>query len=356
MQVASFEERQLEHYLQRTRNECPFADWARQHEGSLSLIAVEGFEERSVGILEAIAQLGLPVREAFVATYMSNEDANARYRERFERALRQLSAHAINRLHLTETGDWLREALSTVTATTVLVDITGLSTRSLFGALDAAAHQSHSVVIGYTEAGEYWPTKAQWEELCQTLSNPTAIPDVVDQQPWLFGHEHRVELVPNHEGYDSVGSGRALVGFLPFKSARLAAVLAQEEYEEFVFVAGRPRLAENHWRLQALRQINQNITRDRRVMEMSTFGYRAALEQLSRVLYKPIEKGLPPLVERYDVHLALLGSKLQDVACWALSCMVPGITVVTSVPKAYFAGSFSERIGMQWAFPLFRPV
>lgn len=76
-----------------------------------------------------------------------------------------------------------------------------------------------------------------------------------------------------HEGYDSAGCRRALIGFLPFKCARLTAVLGDRDYAEFLFIAGRPRLKENSWRLDTLKKINHDIVKDRSVLDMDTFGY-----------------------------------------------------------------------------------
>jgi hypothetical protein len=172
----------------------------------------------------------------------------------------------------------------------------------------------------------------------------------MDDEPWLFGHEHRVALVPNHEGYDCAGASRLLIAYLPFKCARLAAVLGVEDYSKFLFLAGRPRLPVNDWRFEALKKINEPITRDWPIVEMRTFDYRAAFEQLTGLLFD--ERAY---IEEADIHLAILGSKLQTVACWALSTIVRSITVVTSIPLRYYPKAFSEGIGESWVFELTRP-
>ena len=163
----------------------------------------------------------------------------------------------------------------------------------------------------------------------------------------MFGYEHHVELVPGHEGYDASGTGRALVAFLPFKASRLAAVLGDEDYAEKLFIAGKPPSPQLNWRLDALKEINESLTRGARVEEMSTFGYRRTLEGLSNLLL-----GDDSLLWRYDVHFAALGSKLQTIGSWALSRIVPSITVVTSVPSRYYRNAFSEGIGPTWVFRL----
>jgi hypothetical protein len=61
------------------------------------------------------------------------------------------------------------------------------------------------------------------------------------------------------------------------------------------------------------------------------------------------------LLKRYNVHMAILGSKLQTVGCWALSRVISSITVITSVPQKYYAEAFSEGVGRSWVFKLTKP-
>jgi hypothetical protein len=338
----------IDTYLADAQPEQLVNEWKDDRRQPLTLILVEGFEERCAGIIEAAASARLPIAQVIVGIYASRLAENATYAERIRDAANSLGA-SITTFELTRDLDGLRGAVSSAKHD-LLLDITGLSTRVLFGALDVAATYERQVYIGYSEAAQYWPTKDGWDTLAKSLATAAAIPDAVEEQPWLFGHDHRVELIPGHEGRDGIGRGRALVGFLPFKAARLAAVLAQEEYEDFVFIVGRPRLPSNHWRVDALRQINQYNTKDRLTIEMSTFGYLDALRQMRHILFSPTKDVHAPIIERYDVHIALLGSKLQDFACWALSRLMPTITVVTSVPAKYFPKSFSAGVGRSWIF------
>ena len=84
---------------------------------------------------------------------------------------------------------------------------------------------------------------------------------------------------------------------------------------------------------------------------MDTFGYREAIKQLTTVLFRE-----PGLLRNYDVHLAIMGSKLQALASWVVSSIIRSITVVTSVPAQYYPEAFSKGIGQQWIFPLIPPT
>jgi hypothetical protein len=86
------------------------------------------------------------------------------------------------------------------------------------------------------------------------------------------------------------------------------------------------------------------------VKEISTFSYRNTIEQIASLLFIK-----PALLEKYDVHLAITGSKLQTIACWVASCIVNSITVIASIPATYYPESFSDGIGVSWVFELFPP-
>jgi len=347
---SSLEARLCQDFLTRTEDEASLDLISAESLAETALFAVEGFEERSVGVLEMLANKAC-VSELVIARYDEHRGPNTKFRKRFDRAARKLAPSHWRTVHNTNDGSWFLQELSNIKSTRILFDITGASNRSLFGLLDAAVSSGREVLIAYSEAGEYWPTQNDWRTLRRELVAPDDLARVVDEKPWLFGYQHRCELVKGHEGYDSAGSARSLVAFLPFKPARLASVIGEEEYSAFVYVAGRPRLPENEWRLKALIEINADLTRGQRVLTMDTFGYRKAFKQLTDILF--VE---PALLNNFDVHLAPLGSKLQVVACWALSSIIRSVTVVTSVPLKYFPEAFSEGIGERWVVRLVAPI
>jgi len=350
MSHISLEQELCQDYLSRSENEQPFDGWVEGRTGTSALLAAEGFEKRSLGLLEHLARTKTQLSGLVIGRYKHAPDLNKRYRKRFETLAEVVSPGKWKVFDNLNDGQWVQAGLEWLEADDVILDISGISNRGLFGALDAAAASSRNVFVGYSEAKEYWPKKRDWRELEKSFSDNTILPEMVDEKPWLFSYEHRVEIIPGHEGYDAAGAGRALIAFLPFKCARLAAVLGEEDYREFLFIAGRPRLRKNAWRLEALRKINSPLTRERPVMEMSTFAYRSALSELASRMFSENS-----LLCKYDVHLAIMGSKLQLVASWVLSRIIRSLTIVTSVPARYYPEAFSEGIGASWVFRLVVP-
>ena len=317
---------------------------------SCTLLVVQGFEERSVGLLEALVGERIKVRRIVIAKYSAVDIENLRFEDRFISAGFAASELPPTEVVTNNDGEWITPFLVDSPTTRIVVDITGVSNRAMFYVLDKLASCDMEVHLAYTEAGEYWPTMSAWNAVKESLEPGGSFSEKVDDLPWLFGHQHRHELVLNHEGHDSAGSQRAIVAFLAYKAARLAALIGIEEYSEFLFIAGVPRLDENRWRLNALKEINTDLIQDHQVVEMLTFDYRNALQQLAGVLFDN-----PGLMRKYDVHLAILGSKLQSVACWALSSLIPSLTVVTSAPTKYYPDAFSQGIGNTWIFRLVSP-
>jgi hypothetical protein len=251
-------------------------------------------------------------------------------------------------------GTWVRETLSRAGGQRVAVDMIGLSCRGLLGALDEIASTTHDVTVMYSEAAEYAPTRSDWERIRRDSLPENVghdqVADLADEGEWLYSGRHfHVELIRGHEGYDVAGTS-ALVAFLPFKAAHLAAVINQAEYSQYLFIAGRPRRAENHWRLDALREFNRVVTKEWPTVVMSTFDYRVAVRELAELLFSP-----DSLSTRCDIHVAPMGSKLQTLACWAVSRITRSLTMVTSVPTRYFPSAYSEGVGESWFFPFLRP-
>jgi hypothetical protein len=331
-------------------DERPLWDLLGDSQSSL-LVVPEGFEERSLGVIEGLASRRIRTYKVVRATYPHDpEGLNDLYRDRFETAASQVSRGAPMSVEIDARGSWLVDALAEAPGAPVILDITALSNRLIFPTLDALAEKGTPVLVAYTEAGEYWPTESAWNSLRRSLAPTADIGEETDQKRWLFGQDHEIAFVDGHEGFETGAAGRALIGFLPFKCARLAAITGELDFSSSVFVAGVPRLPENAWRLDALKRINARLVGRWPVVEMSTFAYKCAFRGLCGLLREDACSLL-----KYNVHIAILGSKLQNVACWALSRLLPEITLVSSAPGKYYRESFSDGIGVSWGFPLLDP-
>lgn len=340
-------------YADRAIAEQPFTNWEPM--GRLpALLVSEGFEERSLGILQILARRGVRLPRLVIGRYANDVDLNKKYRARFGELAEAVAPRAWIVVENHDNGDWVRQALEAIAEPAVALDITGLSSRAIFGALDALSCAKADAALMYSEAAHYWPSVEDWVEIekerTPEFRSANALADRADESDWLYsGRNFHVDLIESHEGYDVAGT-TALVAFLPFKAGRLAAVMSHAEYSEYVFIAGRPRLPANLWRLDALKRINGVVTREWPVVEMSTFGYREVLRQMAALLFSS-----DSISHRCDIHLAPMGSKLQTIASWALSRITHAVTMVTGTPSRYFPDKYSKGIGASWFFPFVRP-
>lgn len=347
MSKLSFESEAASRFLSTSQPEALLNDIISDISEPIDFAVVQGFEDRSLSALQRIGEARRPIDTLYIARYPDANSANARLSEALHELVKSSAPRTLQHVRLLKDGGWVSALRHRGTSRPLFFDITGLSTRHLFGALDQVSRQIRPVYLIYTEAETYWPTFDAWRELTATHQDSEKLAQKVDEMPWLFGCVHNVEAIPGHDGFDSLVSGRALIAFLPFKGARLGAILGEQDYREILFLSGQPRLRANRWREQALRDINEPLLGQAEPIVLSTFGYRDTVQNLMAVL---TDNNSPLL--KYNVDLALLGSKLQTVGCWVISQIFPSITCLTATPAQYFPASFSSGAGSSFAFPI----
>lgn len=314
-----------------------------------AMIVVQGFEERSSGAMARLRDAGYRARSICILQYPGQHEANSRYQEAVHDEAYKLSRREPHYFNLGEQTDSLEKAIKSSDSPMVLLDITAMSNRLIFAAFDAAARSGRKVIPVYTDAVTYSPSREKWEAVEGCELGPLSVADIVEQQEWISNSNYCVSIVEDHEGYDGAGIGKALVAFLPFKSARLSSIIANEDYSSFHFLAVKPRSPCNAWRLEALKKVNAPYICGHVVTDISAFGYVQAAGALSRMLL-----GKRGIMRNHDVHLAVLGSKLQTVGAWIVSSFIDSITVVACTPEKFYPQSYSEGIGETWLldFPL----
>lgn len=346
----ALEQELCEEYLKASSGEIRLKEIIGSFGTGTTLVIMQGFEDRTSGVLEAFANARLKTERLIIARYLKADGKyDQAHTSHFEALARRVAPRSWTVVPNSNDGEWVKEAMA-ADGDRVVFDITGASNRAMFRILDNLEASTKPIFIAYTEAKQYWPRKQEWDRLRRQLTAHHSIAELVDTKPWMFSYEHTVELVPGHEGYDASGTGRALVAFLPYKSSRLAAILKTEDYAEKLFIAGRPPAQELAWRVEALKEINENLIRGSRVEEVSTFGYRRTLTELAKILFRD-----DSLLWKYDVTFAALGSKLQGIGSWVFSRIVPSITFTTSVPARYYKKAMSQGIGTSWVFEFTRP-
>ena len=344
--ISAGEKQLYSQFTSGSSDEEPMGEWIERHR-TFGLVVTEGFEERSVALLRKLTDMNVEIPQIAIGRYTPESEMNMRHREEFDSLAERKSGGSLFHIANHDDGMWIQDALNRIECEKVVVDSTGLSNSGIFGMLDSINESDKDIYVAYSEADQYWPKEQQWTNLLRKIDDPDSLAELVDEKRWLFSDEHSVNLVVNHEGFDSPGSNRALLTFLPYKRSRLAALLHEEDYSEVMYIAGVPRLKENAWRVDVLEKLNHRHIIGRPITRLSTFGYRATLYSLFEHFFGP-----PCMVAQYNLHLAILGSKLQTIGCWAASRIVPSISIVTSKPTKFYPDAYSEGCGETWFIKL----
>ena len=118
-------------YVDRSTDEIPYEKWAACQRSLPSLITVEGFEERSLGLLRHFADMQTSLPSVVIARYANDEQLNTRYRNDFEQLAKKTSSGRWTAVKIDSEGKWLQDALDLAETDEVMIDITGMFMASL---------------------------------------------------------------------------------------------------------------------------------------------------------------------------------------------------------------------------------
>ena len=121
----SIELKKCWHYADSAVSEQPIQDWQPSDEVP-SLLIAEGFEKRSLGILQNLSRRSIRLPRILIGRYIRDDDLNKKYREQFEVLAQELAPNAWKVIENYDTGIWVSDALKMIPAPSVALDITGL--------------------------------------------------------------------------------------------------------------------------------------------------------------------------------------------------------------------------------------
>jgi hypothetical protein len=240
-------------------------------------------------------------------------------------------------------ADRLRRLLSVLArekggAPLVVLDMSVLPNRIVMRTMKALIEADIDLIIVYSEAKIYHPTK---EELDGSPSEWSA-----DDK---MGLERGVaNVMPSREypGQHLDPFPDFLILFPTFKAQRTKAVIARVDpsllavpADKIFWLIGIPHLEENRWRVDALRKLN-GISNNVPQIEVSTFDYKVTLSTLDAVYRDKCME--------YNITISPLGSKLQAVGTSLFCHMHPDVRVMFAIPKEYNAAHYSEGSGAIW--------
>jgi hypothetical protein len=220
----------------------------------------------------------------------------------------------------------------------VTLDFSVTANRLLLRCMKVLLEYDIRARIIYSEAAIYHPTRKEYEQ---------------EPAKWerddLLGLERGVsEVMPSidHPGHALDPLPDFLILFPCFKPDRSKAVISfvdpsllANPGDKVVWLLGVPHLADDRWRLDAMKKIN-GIGEGVPQYEVSTFEYKDTLQVLERLH--------ADRSERHTMTLSPLGSKMQALGTALFCYMHPDVRVIFSTPKEYNAAQYSDGCKEVW--------
>ena len=306
------------------------------------LICALGYEERTTGVVQALAEQGASVMRALVRRYETNVSDNEARRADLDSGLRQIGAES----------DWvdgrsetfaakIEEALASLAPTAVVaIDLSSMKGRLILAVVNAVArHPQCRLLVFYSEAETYFPTHERYltEQESMDDSGSLGLETGVDKVRVGvdFQGQHTPELVDLVIILSGFSRDRALAAIRYVNPALLTS-----REGKVLWALGRPHLPQDAWRLDAMKAIHEVSDTDRQV-ELSTFDYRETVEFFEALCDQEW------LISNLSV--APLGSKFQNFGL-AVECVVrPEIRVVTASPESYSAHEYTQGVRATWS-------
>ena len=304
-----------------------------------------GFEPRCLNLPGSLKDAGYTARRAVYFTYATNLDDNRVNLPTLESHLCTISSKVeMMGADTTDFPNKLRSLLELTMSEAqgkpprITLDISVTANRLLLRCVNVLLEYEVCLRIIYSEADIYHPTKAEYSEEPSKWGS--------DDMPGLERGVDEVLHSIDHPGHGLDPLPDFVVLFPSFKSERSKAVvsfvdpaLLASPSGKVVWLLGVPHLDEDIWRLDAMKDINEIGSTDKKY-EVSTFDYKATMQILE---YLHAEKS-----EGHTITVSPLGSKLQALGTALFCHMHPDVRVIFSTPKEYNAARYSDGCKNIW--------
>lgn len=301
------------------------------------LVVCAGFEDRGLGILQNATaskqsfNVLLIKYEPFVPQnrLVTLRDICARHKLRIEEIV-------YDRQNPIGFGKKIVEKLGDVGGK-IIVDVSAMSRIlivQVLVALSKTAKGFFNCAVGYSEALEYPPTRAEADaELAKSESDPTfAI-------LFLSSGVFEITVLPELSSFAPSAAQTRLICFPSLDAHHLTALRAEIQPSRVTLIEGVPPSPQNHWRQKVIHSINRlDQIPEAEFFQTSTLDY---LETIDR------------LINLYNEHsiserllIAPTGSKMQTVAVGIFRSFVEDVQIVYPTPHGYCSpANYTRGVG-----------
>lgn len=288
-----------------------------------ALITCAGFEDRALAFLESAVNansrgflvVGIDYRPEVAENRMSKfDELAARAGARTRRITYERQEPESSREILAPAAD----------AERIFVDISGMSRLLIVQLVAAGVREGllHKMVVIYTEAQEYPPTRAEVEDRLAGEEDYLGILNFISSGVFA------ITIVPELSTVSMQGQPIRLIAFPSFNPTQFAAVCAEIQASFFSIVNGVPPRQDYSWRRTAIRKLNNiDSIREKEEYDVSTLDYRETLRLLLD-LYR--QHGA---VEKFVISPT--GSKMQSVAVGLACGFLRDLQIVYPTPRSF---------------------
>ena len=310
-----------------------------------------GFEPRCLTVPAELASAGYRATRAIYFEYNTNIEDNAMNRPQLLQHLRAIAADVLPPINVDdlEFSRHLRDLLSSLNRDQsgkdplVFIDISVAANRLLMKCVKVLLESNIRLRFFYSEAAIYHPTHDEY----------LSIINRDDGDDGTLGLERGVSSVPpseEHPGYHIDQLPDCVLMLPSFNRERAWTVIREVDpalrispAEQVVWLLGVPHLPDDHWRLDAMRSINQ-VAPEAPQYKVSTFDYRESLRTLETIYQE--RDG------QYKFTLSPMGSKMQAVGAALFCYLHPDVRVRFCIPNAYNVIGYSEGCKAMWTINL----
>lgn len=298
-----------------------------------------GFENRSLAFMKDLRERSVQLTASMGIEYTPALRRN-RVRE-FKSLIDSLNMNRASRYYVTydrfnpqRIGQESRAQLAALKRSQrIAVDISGMSKFLIAVLLQELRDYENELFIVYTEAGVYYPTKADFEERRNKAKDTS--PD------FLTSDVFSVVTTPSLSSVSMQGYPIILITFPSFNHYDMMSLLNEVSPQKLVLLEGVPHLGVDKWRIDAIRWINRKVRDyiEPTCFSVSTFEYAETIDCLE-VLYRRYH-------EDHRIVIGPTGSKMQALAVFLFAQMHPDVQLVYPVTKT-FAMQYTRRHRNSW--------
>jgi hypothetical protein len=315
-----------------------------------TLVAPAGFEDRCFSFLDKLIDSNKKVTNVIGIEY---EPFNPKNRKvEFEEKGKKISLKdktewiTYDRFNPEDFYGDFRKIKGLVNETAdVIIDVSGMSKYLIIILLDILKDFDKNVIVTYSEADIYHPTKEEFES--KKRESPEVIPT------FLTKGIYDVVLTTSLSSITMQNAPLLMIAFPSFNYKELTALLNEMTPQYLIEIEGIPHEKHNRWRYNAIRWINKKIPKDFKPKiqiikheELTTFDYIETVSVLDNI-YKEFRY-------THKCIIAPTGSKLQSIGVFFFKQLHSDVQVVYPAAEK-FAKEYTEECRHMWMikFPKF---